>query len=173
MLGNTLERRYLHFHWIDVLSVFKVIRYVNNISWSCSGVFSANLKIIIHLWSVYLAGFDHVLCCSLEVSFVSNVEIIPRTELNRLGSKTLLMVYMVHIITSKYDLRNCCFCFSMQGVLYLFFLLMLSLALGLGAKEDQPTKYESSLDRFRGFCEIMSILFSVWYLGLEFEQCVR
>ena len=61
----------------------------------------------------------------------------------------------------------------MQGVLYLFFLLMLSLALGLAAKEDQPTKYESSLDRFRGFCEIMSILFSVWYLGLESEQFVR
>ena len=156
MLGNTPERRYLHSHWTDILSVFnKVIRHVNDTNWSCSGVF-----------------WFHVFGCSLEVSFVSNVESIPRTELGRLA-RVLSVAYLVHIVTSKYDLWNCCFCFSMQGVLYLFFLLMLSLALGLAAKEDQPTKYESSLDRFRGFCEIMSILFSVWYLVLELEQFVR
>ena len=156
MLGNTPERRYLHSHWTDILSVFnKVIRHVNDTNWSCSGVF-----------------WFHVFDCSLKVSFVSNVESIPRTELCRLA-KFLSMAYLVHIVTSKYDLWNCCFCLSIQGVLYLFFLLMLSLALVLAAKEDQPTKYESSLDRFRGFCEIMSILFSVWYLVLELEQFVR
>ena len=92
MLGNTPERRYLHSHWTDILSVFnKVIRHVNDTNWSCSGVF-----------------WFHVFGCSLEVSFVSNVESIPRTELGRLA-RFLSMAYLAHVVTSKYDLRNCFF----------------------------------------------------------------
>ena len=65
------------------------------------------------------------------------------------------------------------FCFRLQLVAYLFFLLVLSLALGLAAKEDQPLSYQTGRDRFRGFCEIVSIIFSLLYLGLEIEQLVR
>lgn len=61
----------------------------------------------------------------------------------------------------------------MQGLVYLFFLLMLSLALGLAAKEDQPLSYQTGRDRFRGFCEIVSIIFSLFYMVLEIEQLVR
>ena len=61
----------------------------------------------------------------------------------------------------------------MQGLVYLFFLLMLSFALGLAAKEDQPLSYQTGRDRFRAFCEIVSIIFSVLYMGLEIEQFVR
>ena len=95
MLGNTPERRYLHSHWTDILSVFnKVIRHVNDTNWSCSGVF-----------------WFHVFGCSLEVSFVSNVESIPRTELGRLA-RFLSMAYLAHVVTSKYDLWNCFFLFQ-------------------------------------------------------------
>lgn len=61
----------------------------------------------------------------------------------------------------------------MQLMAYLFFLLVLSLALGLAAKEDQPLHYQTGRDHFRGVCEIVSIIFSVLYMGLEIEQCYR
>lgn len=61
----------------------------------------------------------------------------------------------------------------MQGLFYLLFLLMLSFALGLAAKEDQPLSYQTGRDRFRGICEILSIIFTVIYMGLEIEQFFR
>jgi len=60
-----------------------------------------------------------------------------------------------------------------QTVFYLFFLLVLSFALGMGAKLEKPSEYNDSTDRFRGFCEVMSLMFAVIYILLEVEQFIR
>ena len=57
--------------------------------------------------------------------------------------------------------------------MYVIFLIILSLALGLGATTNEPTSYQEKVDRFRGFCEVMSILFSVFYMCIELEQLIR
>ena len=57
--------------------------------------------------------------------------------------------------------------------MYVIFLIILSLALGLGATINEPTSYQGKVDRFRGFCEVMSILFSVFYMCIELEQFIR
>ena len=50
---------------------------------------------------------------------------------------------------------------------------ILSLALGLGATTNEPNSYKEKVDRFQGFCEAMSILFSVFYMCIELEQFIR
>ena len=66
-----------------------------------------------------------------------------------------------------------CFCSSFQAIMYVIFLIILSLALGLGATTNEPTSYQEKVDRIRGFCEVMSILFSVFYMCIEIEQFIR
>ena len=50
---------------------------------------------------------------------------------------------------------------------------ILSLALGLGATTNEPNSYKEKVDRFQGFCEVMAILFSVFYMCIELEQFIR
>ena len=50
---------------------------------------------------------------------------------------------------------------------------ILSLALGLGATTNEPNSYKEKVDRFQGFCEVMAILFSGFYMCIELEQFIR
>ena len=54
----------------------------------------------------------------------------------------------------------------------IFFIIM-SLALDLGTTSNKPNSYQEKVDRFRGFCEVMSMVFLVFYMCIELEQFIR
>ncbi|XP_068676223.1 transient receptor potential cation channel subfamily V member 2-like isoform X2 [Montipora foliosa] len=63
------------------------------------------------------------------------------------------------------------FCF--QASLYLFFLTVLSFALVHGTTQDDPTQYSGKANGLRLFCEILTVMFLMFYLFKEFDQAER
>ncbi len=53
---------------------------------------------------------------------------------------------------------------------YTVFLAILSCALLLAVTSQNPRKYTSSVDKFRGFCEVSTLLVACFYLVLEIDQ---
>ena len=56
---------------------------------------------------------------------------------------------------------------------FVFFLALFVTALVLAAISKDPRKYPQSVDQFRAFCEILTIIFAVVYLVLELDQMVK
>ena len=59
---------------------------------------------------------------------------------------------------------------SLQAVCYVFFLTVLSFALIYGSTRSDPTKYINHADRLRAVCEVISILFIMFYIVAEVNQ---
>ena len=53
---------------------------------------------------------------------------------------------------------------------YLLFMAFLTTSLVLGAGSRDPSQYDSPLDHFRLFCEIVTLLFILYDLALEIYQ---
>ena len=60
--------------------------------------------------------------------------------------------------------------YAFNFVLYLGLLIT---ALLLAATSKDPKKYPQSIDRFRGFCEVLTVLCTLVYLVLEFDQMLK
>ncbi|KAK2556747.1 Transient receptor potential cation channel subfamily V member 5 [Acropora cervicornis] len=63
--------------------------------------------------------------------------------------------------------------FCLQASLYVVFLLLLSYALICGSTQDDPMQYRDTANVVRLICEILSIIFLVFYLFKEIDQAVR
>ncbi|XP_067038362.1 transient receptor potential cation channel subfamily V member 1-like [Acropora muricata] len=63
--------------------------------------------------------------------------------------------------------------FCVQASLYVVFLLLLSYALIYGSTQDDPMQYIDTADVVRLICEILSIIFLVFYLFKDIDQAVR
>ena len=53
---------------------------------------------------------------------------------------------------------------------YLLFMAFLTTSLVLGARSGDPSQYDSPLDHFRLFCEIVTLLFVLYDLALEIYE---
>lgn len=74
----------------------------------------------------------------------------------------------------SYDLIIFLFsCRSFQASLYVVFLAVLSYALIYGSTQDDPTMYGDKANKLRFFCEILSVVFLVYYLFKEIDQAER
>ena len=62
---------------------------------------------------------------------------------------------------------------SVQAAFYLLFLLMLSYALIYGSTREDPTQYSGRADGLRLFCEILTIIFLMFYFFEEVNQAER
>ena len=60
--------------------------------------------------------------------------------------------------------------YSLQAVCYLFFLAVLSFALIYGSTRADPNKYNNHGDRLRALCEVISILFIMFFIVMEIDQ---
>lgn len=63
--------------------------------------------------------------------------------------------------------------FCLQASLYVVFLLLLSYALIYGSTQDDPMQYRDTADVVRLICEILSIIFLIFYLLKDIDQAVR
>ena len=54
--------------------------------------------------------------------------------------------------------------------MYVIYLIVMSISLLLAAPSRDPRKYSTSVDKFRAFCETVTVLFAVAYLILEMSQ---
>ena len=85
-------------------------------------------------------------------------------------------MYIVHLHHHNYFLhvaRNSCAClfsYRMLFSLYLLFMVFLTTALVLAARSGDPNEYDDSLDWFRLFCEVVTLLWILYDLTLEFYQ---
>lgn len=61
----------------------------------------------------------------------------------------------------------------MQASLYVVFLTVLAYALIFGSTQDDPTQYRGNANGLRFICEILSIIFVVFYLLKEIDQAER
>ena len=64
------------------------------------------------------------------------------------------------------------FC-SLQALLYVVFLLLLSYALIYGSTQDDPSQYRDTANVVRLICEILSIIFLTFYLIKEIDKAIR
>ena len=64
------------------------------------------------------------------------------------------------------------FC-SIQASLYVVFLLLLSYALIYGSTQDDPMQYRDTANVVRLICEILSIIFLIFYLFKDIDLAVR
>lgn len=64
-------------------------------------------------------------------------------------------------------------CLSIKAACYAVFLTLLSFALIYGSTREDPTEYDGSGDKLRGFCEICSVIFLMFHLFDEFGEMVR
>ena len=64
------------------------------------------------------------------------------------------------------------FC-SFQAGLYVVFLLVLSYALIYGSTQDDPMQYRDAANVVRLICEILSIIFLIFYLITDINQAIR
>ena len=62
---------------------------------------------------------------------------------------------------------------SVQASFYVLFLTVLSYALIYGATQDDPTKYSGEANGLRLFCEILTIIFLMFYFFEEVNQAER
>ena len=60
--------------------------------------------------------------------------------------------------------------FRLYALLYLVFLIVLSLALLGAVRSSDPRKYETSKDKLRAFCEVITLVFAAFYMIIEFDQ---
>lgn len=63
--------------------------------------------------------------------------------------------------------------FCVQAAFYLLFLLVLSYALIYGSTREDPTQYSGKADGLRLFCEILTIIFLMFYFFEEVNQAER
>eukprot|EP00112_Aurelia_sp_Birch-Aquarium-sp1_P007179 Seg1782.13 transcript_id=Seg1782.13/GoldUCD/mRNA.D3Y31 product="Transient receptor potential cation channel subfamily V member 1" protein_id=Seg1782.13/GoldUCD/D3Y31 len=56
---------------------------------------------------------------------------------------------------------------------YAVFLVLLTLALSLAVISKNPKRYPGKADKFRAFCELLTILVNCIYLGLEIDQLLK
>ena len=75
-------------------------------------------------------------------------------------------------------LRRClqfwCFsCYRLYAFNYAVFLILLTLALSLAVISKNPKQYPGKIDKFRAFCELLTILFNCIYFGLEVDQLLK
>ncbi|XP_015761533.1 PREDICTED: transient receptor potential cation channel subfamily V member 5-like [Acropora digitifera] len=63
--------------------------------------------------------------------------------------------------------------FCLQASLYVVFLLLLSYALIYGSTQDDPMQYRDTANVVRLICEILSIIFLIFYLLKDIDQAVR
>lgn len=61
----------------------------------------------------------------------------------------------------------------MQASQYVAFLTVLSYALIFGSTQDDPTQYQGKANSLRFICEVLSIIFVVFYLLKEIDQAER
>ena len=62
---------------------------------------------------------------------------------------------------------------SVQAAFYVLFLTVLSYALIHGSKQDDPTHYSGKANGLRVFCEILTIIFLMFYFFEEVNQAKR
>ncbi|XP_068727782.1 transient receptor potential cation channel subfamily V member 5-like [Montipora capricornis] len=63
--------------------------------------------------------------------------------------------------------------FCVQALLYIVFLTMLSYALIYGSTQDNPKQYSGKANGLRLICEVLSIIFLLFYLSKEIDQAGR
>ena len=63
--------------------------------------------------------------------------------------------------------------YSVQASFYVLFLTVLSYALIHGSTQDDPTQYSGKANGLRLFCEILSIIFLMFYFFEEVNQAER
>jgi len=59
---------------------------------------------------------------------------------------------------------------TLYALLYLVFLIVLSLALLGAVHSSDPTKYETTKDKVRAFCEMITLVFAAFYMIIELDQ---
>lgn len=64
------------------------------------------------------------------------------------------------------------FC-SFQAGLYVVFLLVLSYGLIYGSTQENPMQYRDTANVVRLICEILSIIFLIFYLVTDIDQAIR
>lgn len=62
---------------------------------------------------------------------------------------------------------------SVQASFYVLFLTVLSYALIHGSTQDDPTQYSGKANGLRLFCEILTIIFLMFYFFEEVSQAER
>jgi len=62
---------------------------------------------------------------------------------------------------------------SVQASFYVFFLTLLSYALIYGSTVEDPTQYDGKADGLRLFCEIVTIIFLMFYFFEEVNEAER
>ena len=62
------------------------------------------------------------------------------------------------------------FAYSLQAICYVIFLLVLSSSLIHSSIIVDPTHYKGAADFLRGFCEIVTLLMTVFYICEEINQ---
>ena len=60
-----------------------------------------------------------------------------------------------------------------QFAFYILFLVLMSCAFFLAAKETETDVYQDGVDIFRGICEILTILFCLFYAVSELDQVIK
>ena len=63
--------------------------------------------------------------------------------------------------------------FSVQSSFYVLFLTVLSYALIHGSTQDDPTQYSGNANGLRLFCEVLTIIFLMFYFFEEVNQAER
>lgn len=59
---------------------------------------------------------------------------------------------------------------SIQAICYVIFLLALSFSLISGSMKADPTQYKGAAEFLRGFCEILTLIMTVFYICEELNQ---
>ena len=77
-----------------------------------------------------------------------------------------LFVSSAHQIFNPY--ATLCFSCSVQASFYVLFLTLLSYALIYGSTVEDPTQYSGKADGLRLFCEVVTVIFLMFYF---FEEC--
>ena len=89
------------------------------------------------------------------------------TKLSRLVKHNFsLFVSSAHQIFNSY--ATLCLSCSVQASFYVLFLTLLSYALIYGSTVEDPTQYSGKADGLRLFCEVVTVIFLMFYF---FEEC--
>ncbi|XP_068676221.1 transient receptor potential cation channel subfamily A member 1-like [Montipora foliosa] len=89
------------------------------------------------------------------------------------GNKEAIQHPVVRMLVSRKWNKFAHRWFCVQAAFYVLFLTVLSFALIHGATQDDPTQYSGKANGLRLFCEVLSIIFLMFYFFEEVNQAER
>lgn len=82
-------------------------------------------------------------------------------------------IFRAMIVQNPFDLDAALFIVRTDFVVYLLYILVMSLAFFLGVNNNTRAAYETSTDYFRAFCEVGTFVLTLVYLVLEVDRMFK